>query len=43
MKKLSLKDFSILIHRLLINSTDFRNTDQKYIWKEIEDNFIQRF
>lgn len=43
MKKLNLKDFSVLVHKLLVNSSGVINTNQKYIWKEIEENFLTRF
>lgn len=43
MRSLELKDFSILIHKLLVNSVGINNTTQKYIWKEIQQDFLTRF
>lgn len=42
MKQLNLKDFSVLVHRLLVNSSGGNSTIQKYVWKQVEENFLER-
>lgn len=43
MKSLNLKDFSVLIHRLLVNSSGYNGIVQRFFWKEIEEDFLRRF